>query len=207
MNTQRPLKVVLKLETQMDGPRNPGTEGKRGNEEAVAWSVHSVRSVGHWELSGLRRPLSSLNVWVLEDNSHVITDFEDRSKRLTQQVSLKRDGFKLQIPFQKKLTSDPPSFHRRIEAQVISLFTHSKRQPSRIRIPQISPSRIRRAERSPMSVMMRIRQKWGCRRVTAGARRSAPANLVPKKSTGTNQVTSPSSYSRSSSLSLAARRC
>ena len=76
--------------------------------------MHSVRSVGYWELSGFRRLLSPLSAWVLEGNSHVVTDFEDRLRRLTQRVRLKREGFKLQIPFPQKLTSDPTSFHRRV---------------------------------------------------------------------------------------------
>jgi hypothetical protein len=71
--------------------------------------------VGHWELSGFGRLLIPISAWVLEGNSPVVTDFEDRLKRLTQRVRLKRDDFKLQIPFPQKLTSDPTSFHRRIE--------------------------------------------------------------------------------------------
>ena len=77
--------------------------------------MRSVRSVGHWELSGFRRLLSPLSAWVLEGNSRFVTEFEDLLKRLTQRVRLKRDDFKLQIPFPQKLTSDPTSFHRRIE--------------------------------------------------------------------------------------------
>ena len=77
--------------------------------------MHSVRSLGHWELSGFRRLLSPISAWVLEGNSHVVTDFEDRLKRLTQRVRLKRDGFKLQITVPQKFKSDPTSFHRRIE--------------------------------------------------------------------------------------------
>jgi len=36
-------------------------------------------------------------------------------------VRLKRDDFKLQIPFPQKLTSDPTSFHRRIQVYAVRL--------------------------------------------------------------------------------------
>jgi len=72
------------------------------------------RSVGHWALSGFRRLLSPICAWVFEGNSHVVKDFKDRLRRLTQRVRLKREGSKLQIPFPQKLTSDPARFHRRI---------------------------------------------------------------------------------------------
>jgi len=91
-------------------------------------SVHSVRSVGHWELSGFRRLLSPLSAWIIEGNSPVVTDFEDRFKRLTQRVSLERDDFKLQLPFPQKLTSDPTSFHRRIEVYSSCVFWCEKRR-------------------------------------------------------------------------------